>query len=187
MSLVNYNSVSSDELVLKTPFRMTISGPSGSGKTQWIRRFIKYRDSITDHKFDLIMFVYGEYQPLFDEIKTDFPEIIWCEGFSHELITNHLQPNGMKKLLIVDDLLQEVANDKFFHTFYIRRSHHWDVSILFTTQYLHEKGLRLVNLNTTHYILFRSFRDETAVRAVGLQIYPSKWRLFMEIYKQATR
>ena len=187
MSLINYKTVSNDDLRLRTPFRMTISGPSGSGKTQWLHRFIKYRDQITDHKFDIIMIVYGEYEPLFDQIKKEFPEIVWCEGFSHEAITNHLQVTGVKKLLIIDDLLQEVANDKFFHTFYIRRSHHWDMSILFTTQYLHEKGLRLVNLNTTHYILFRSFHDETAVRIVGLQIYPSKWRSFMEIYKHATR
>ena len=187
MTLQKYKTVNENDLKLKTPFRLTISGPSGSGKTEWIYRFIKYRKEITDNNFDLIMFAYGEYQPIFDKIKEEFPNIIWCEGFPHETIINYLQPIGMKKLLIVDDLLQELANDKFFHTFYIRRSHHWDVSILFTTQYLHEKGLRVVNLNTTHYVLFRSFRDQTAVRTVALQIYPSDWRSFMETYKTATK
>ena len=179
--------VSSKDLHIPTPFRMTVSGPSGSGKTMWIQRFINNNELIINGKFDIVMFVYGEYQRLFDKIKKDNPGIIWCEGFCYETISNTLDVKGLKKLLIIDDLLQEVADDSFFHTFYVRRSHHWDVSIIFTTQYLHQKGLRLVNLNTTHYVMFKTFRDQTAVRTLALQIFPRNWRKFMEIYSHATR
>lgn len=184
---MNYEVVHVGDLQLHKPFRLTISGPSGSGKTQWIYRFLKYREHLTGVTFDTIVYAYGETQPIFDDIKELCPDIIWCEGFDHELINNKLEHGGRDKLLIVDDLLQEVCKDKLFHTFYLRRSHHWNVSIIFTTQYLHEKGLRLINLNTTHYILFKSFRDLTPVRTLALQIYQNNWRKFMRIYKHVTR
>lgn len=133
------------------------------------------------------MYAYGEYQDIFDQMKKENPSIIWCDGFCQETIQNKLDVKGLKKLLIIDDLLQEVAENDFFHKFYIRRSHHWDVSLLFTTQYLHQKGLRLINLNTTHYILFKSLRDQTPVRTLGIQMFPSKWRSFMDVYALATR
>jgi len=184
---MNYNTLDSTDLVIPTPFRMTISGPSGSGKTRWVQRFLRYHEDIIGSKFDIILFTYGEYQKLFDEIKQENSNIEWCEGFCHETIMGVLKPDGRKKLLIVDDLLQEVVKDKFFDTFFIRRSHHWDVSIMFTTQYLHEKGLRLINLNTTHYVLFKSLRDQTPVRTLALQMFPDKWRSFMDVYTRATR
>lgn len=184
---LKYKSLTSQELCIPTPFRLTISGPSGSGKTQWIKRFIQYNEQIIASKFEKIMFAYGEYQELFDEIRSENQSIVWCEGFCHDSIKKELEVQGGKKLLIIDDLLQEVCNDSFFHTFYVRRSHHWNVSIIFTTQYLHQKGLRLVNLNTTHYVLFKSLRDQTPVRTLALQMFPNKWRNFMDIYTTATK
>ena len=184
---MNYPIVDGGDITIRTPFRITVCGPSGSGKTEWISRFIRHNELIIGGKFDLIMYVYGENQPLFEKIKNENPGIIWCDGFCKETITNTLNVEGLKKLLIVDDLLQEVANDPYFHTFYVRRSHHWNVSILFTTQYLHQKGLRIVNLNTTHYVLFKTVRDKTPVRRVALESFPNNWRKFMEIYSHATR
>lgn len=180
-------NVSIVDLAVKTPFRMTVSGPSSSGKTRWIQRFLKHYKSITNIDYDVILYMYGEYQTMFEEIKTNNSKIVWCEGFDHTIIESNLKLKPGAKLLIIDDLLQEVAEDKFFHTFYVRRSHHWNVSVIFTTQYLHQKGLRLVNLNTTHYILFKSLRDQTPVRTLGLQIYPTKWRSFVNIYSHCTR
>lgn len=184
---MRYSTLNSSDLIIPTPFRMIISGPSGSGKTRWMQRFLRYQEDIVGDKFDTILFTYGEYQKLFDEIKEENTNIVWCEGFCHDTILDILKPDGRKKLLIVDDLLQEVVKDKFLDTFFIRRSHHWDVSIMFTTQYLHEKGLRLINLNTTHYVLFKSLRDQTPVRTLALQMYPDKWRSFMDVYTRATR
>lgn len=184
---MSYDVLSASEFCLHTPFRLTVSGSSGTGKTRWIQRFIKWHEEIIGHKFDTIVFAYGEYQPLFDEIKKDNPKIIWCEGFCHDTVLNLLHPDSTHKLLILDDLLAEIAKDKLVESFYIRKSHHWNVSIILTTQYLYEKHLRLINLNTTDYILFKSVRDITPIRTLGMQMYPTKWRQFVQIYLHATR
>ena len=184
---MDFDRIPAEVLNLKTPARITLSGPSGSGKTEWIRRFLKHHPSIIGKAFDISLFVYGEYQQLFDVIKDENPSMKWCEGFSQELIEKELKNTIGTKLLIVDDLLQEVAKDSFFHSFYVRASHHWNVTVIFTTQNLYHKGLRVVNLNTTHYILFKSLRDKTPVRTLAMQVFPDKWRQLMNIYTHATR
>ena len=133
---MDYDEISTDMLCLKTPARITLSGPSGSGKTEWIRRFLKHHPDIIGRRFDISMYVYGEYQDLFDLIKKENPSMKWSEGFSEELIEKEFKNTTGCKLLIVDDLLQEVSKDKFFHSFYVRASHHWNVTVIFTTQHL---------------------------------------------------
>jgi len=184
---MNYTHINSKDLCIHTPFRLTISGSSGTGKTRWIQRFIRYHNNIVGHNFDTILFTYGEHQDLFNEIKNENPGIIWCEGFCHDTVLNVLQPDATHKLLIIDDLLSEICKDKLVESFYIRKSHHWNVSIIFTTQYMYDKHLRLINLNTTDYVLFKSVRDITPIRVLAQQMYPTKWRVFIEIYNRATR
>lgn len=184
---MNHTRIEAEDLYIQTPFRLTVSGSSGTGKTQWIQRFIRHHQQIIGHTFDTILFLYGEYQQLFDDIKQEHPAITWCEGFCHETVLDVLHPDKSRKLLILDDLLNEISKDKLIESFYIRKSHHWNVSIIFTTQYLHDKHLRLINLNTTDYVLFKSVRDVTPIRILALQMYPTKWRLFIETYMQATR
>lgn len=184
---MNYERIDTRLLLVNTPSRITVCGPSGSGKTEWIKRFLNQHETIVGFKFDTILYVYGVHQKLYEDIGAQNPNIKWCEGFCKDIIEKELNQTDDPKLLIIDDLVQEVANDKFFHAFYVRASHHWNVTIIFTTQYLYQKGLRLVNLNTTHYILYKSLRDKTSVRTLGMQIYPSNWREFMKIYEQSTR
>lgn len=184
---MRYSVINSSSVYLNTPARLTVCGPSGSGKTEWIKRFLKYHIQIVGFKYDVVLYAYGEYQKLYESMNEVIENIKWCEGFCKETIEKELKETEGRKLLIIDDLLQEVANDSFFHAFYVRASHHWNVTVIFTTQYLHQKGLRLVNLNTTHYILFKSLRDQTPVRTLAIQIYPTKWRQFMKIYTYGTR
>lgn len=184
---MNHEVVKTEDLYINTPFRLTVSGSSGTGKTRWIQRFIRHHKEITGCVFNTILFMYGEYQPLFDDIKHEHPEILWCEGFCHEFVLDKIQQDSTHKLMIIDDLLNEISKDKLLESFYIRRSHHWNASVILTTQYLYDKHLRLINLNTTDYILFKSVRDISPIRVLALQMYPTKWRQFIEIYIHATR
>ena len=187
MQDMNGSIIKSSDIFINTPFRMTCSAPTSSGKTHWIRRFVKYHEDIVGHKFDTIIYMYGQYQKLYEDMKEQMSSIIWCEGFSPDVIETNFIKHDASKLLIVDDLVSEVSRDKYFHSLYIKKSHHMNISIIFTTQYLHYDGLRLINLNTSHYILFRSLRDSSPVRCLAMQMFPTKWRKFMDIYLHATR
>ena len=184
---MNVTTVTDRELMLRSPTRLTLSGSSGSGKTCFIEGFIKYLDQLVDTHIDKIVYAYGQYQSRFDEIARNHPNIIWVEGFPHDEIEEHMSTPDTHKLLICDDLMDILAGDKRFTAWYVRKSHHLLVNILFTVQNLFQPGLRTINLNTTAYCLFKSLRDQSQVRCLSMQMYGSKWRKMMEIYEDATR
>jgi hypothetical protein len=184
---MNVTTVTDRELMLHSPTRLTLSGSSGSGKTYFIDGFIKHIEQLIDKPIDKIVYAYGQYQPKFDEMARNYPNIIWIEGFPHDEIESHMTMPGSHKLLICDDLMDILAGDKRFTAWYVRKSHHLLVNIIFTVQNLFQPGLRTINLNTTAYCLFKSLRDQSQVRCLSMQMYGSKWRKMMQIYEDATR
>ena len=54
---------------LRSCFCLQISGPSGSGKTVWVKKLLENVDYMIDKKVEQIIYCYGEYQPIFQEIK----------------------------------------------------------------------------------------------------------------------
>ena len=59
----------------------TIVGGTGSGKSCWVFKFLRnlpYMFGDTPTK--KVMYCYGIYQPLFDEIKRVIPAIVFHEG-----------------------------------------------------------------------------------------------------------
>ena len=185
---MNIKSVYENELQLKSPFRLTCSGPSGSGKTRFIEGFLDNLSVLINTPIKTIVFAYGQYQEQFKEIRKRHPQIIWVEGFPHDEIDKLMEDPTSHKLLICDDLIDQVAGDPRFIAWYIKKSHHMQTNIIFTVQNLFQPGLRTINLNTTAYCLFKSLRDQTQVRTLALQMYPgSKWRAMMDVYRDATR
>ena len=184
----NIKTVYENELYLQSPFRLTCSGPSGSGKSYFIEGFLDNLDRIINVPMTKIVFAYGQYQERFKEIAKKHKDIIWVEGFPHDEIDKIMADPKTHKLLICDDLIDQVAGDKRFIAWYIKKSHHMLVNIIFTVQNLFQPGLRTINLNTTAYCLFKSVRDQTQVRTLALQMYPgSKWKAMTDIYREATR
>ena len=185
---MNIKTVYENELHMQSPFRLTCSGPSGSGKTRFIEGFLDNLGDIINVPIKTIVFAYGQYQERFKEIGKRHPNIIWVEGFPHDEIDKLMSDPSSHKLLICDDLIDQVAGDARFIAWYIKKSHHMQTNIIFTVQNLFQPGLRTINLNTTAYCLFKSLRDQTQVRTLAMQMYPgSKWRAMMDIYRDATR
>ena len=59
----------------------TIVGGTGTGKSSWVFKFLrKLPDMFGDTPTKTVMYCYGIYQPLFDEIKRVIPAILFHEG-----------------------------------------------------------------------------------------------------------
>ncbi len=61
------------------PFSAVISGPSGSGKTVFVKNLLCNANKMIDVKIDNIVFLYGCWQPLYDELLSLF-DIKFIEG-----------------------------------------------------------------------------------------------------------
>ena len=130
---------------------------------------------------DKIVWCYGIYQSLYDEI----PDVTFIEGLPSN-IREHL---GKNTLVIIDDLMSEGAKDKRLTHMFTRGSHHLNMSVIFITQNFFHKGkeMREITLNAHYLILCKNRRDLSQIRHLGMQLYPKNFRFLEEAYYDSTR
>lgn len=163
------------------PFTMVIAGPSKSGKTFFLKDLLKYKTEMFSTVPDKIVWFYGIYQNLFQEIA----DVTFVEGFP----TNYQDYLGVNTLFIIDDLMAECANDKRLTYLFTKGSHHLDLSVIFITQNFFHKGgeMRDVTLNAQYLLLFKNRRDMSQSMHLGRQLYPRNVKFFQAVYEDATR
>ena len=146
------------------PFGCIVSGPSMSGKSHFILRLIKRKD-LFDPLPDRIVHAFNSWQKEFNA----------CPGVEFEwgidgLSKVQFDPR-LNNLLILDDLMEELAGDKKASTLFTRDMHHKNVTVFFVVQNLFKQGksMRDVALNSQVIVLFKSPRDVQQIRVLARQ------------------
>ena len=77
----------------------------------------------------------------------------------------------LNNLLILDDLMEELAGDKKASTLFTRDTHHKNDTVFFVVQNLFKQGksMRDVALNSQVIVLFKSPRDVQQIRVLARQ------------------
>ncbi|GFX95129.1 uncharacterized protein TNCV_3605881 [Trichonephila clavipes] len=161
---------------IQHPSSMLISGPSNSGKTYFVKKLLDYEMfKPTPSK---IIWCYGAYQTLFDEISN----VEFIDGLPSDLsqISN--------ALIIIDDLMSELGGDKKLSNLFTKGSHHKNISVIFIVQNLFYKGaeFRTISLNASYMCCFKNVRDKMQMASLAKQMYPSQTKYFQESFKDAT-
>lgn len=168
------------------PASIVIAGPSRSGKTTFLRKMLEQR---MIQPFPLrIVIVYGEWQKEYDLMKTKIPEIEFAKGPMNEDLYesfNSEKPN----MLILDDQMTEAGNSNTLEKYFVKGSHHRNLTIVFIVQNIFGKGkaMRTSTLNTNYLVLYKTPRDRNQVAILGRQMYPAKWKAFLEAFEHATQ
>ena len=125
-----------------------------------------------------IIYCYGSYQPLFNTMKN----VTFEEGLPSNLntVTN--------ALIIVDDLMSELAGDSRLSSLFTKGSHHRNLSIIFIVQNIFHQGkeMRNINLNSHYLTLYKNPRDKSQIMHLARQMCPGKTKAFQEIFNDAT-
>ncbi len=160
------------------PFTSVISGPTGSGKSVFVQRLIKHAKNVISPPPDRILYCYGVFQQIFNEMKgvefnEGLPSLAEFDG-------------SINTLLIIDDLMHE-TNDVVSKLF-TRSSHHTNTSVVFITQNLFhaDKVTRTITLNAQYLILFKNVRDKSQIAHLSRQMYPGNSKHMIESYIDAT-
>lgn len=171
------------------PFRHIVSGASFSGKSTFLGQFLRNLDHMVDTNIDKIIYLYSIDQPLYQELRKDLPNIIWIQGYPDDLVEKYLYNPNERKLLICDDLMSSLANNKQFAEFITTHSHHLNTSCIITLQNLLYKGkeMRTVHLNSTGYVLFKNPRDILQSKILFNQLGTLSAKNVMSAYKEATK
>lgn len=172
------------DLRFQHPFTALIVGGTGSGKTFLIKQIIEHRQEMFNTSFEKIVYYYSEWQDLFVDLTTSHHV-----EFRQELPLLEDHPRGQgAKLLIVDDFMQEIkTHQKEFLNFFVKGSHHRNLSIFFLSQCLFPDGMRQMSLNAHYILIFKAPRDRAQIRTFCLQVNPEHWRALLEAYEDATR
>jgi vacuolar-type H+-ATPase subunit F/Vma7 len=101
---------------------------------------------------------------------------------SEDLIKSFPKP----LLLILDDLLLSI-DEKNLSEIFVKRSHHQNFSVVFVTQNLFEKKIKVARQNAQYLVIMRSPNSALSVRNIGTQLFPRQMDFFMDAYRQATK
>ena len=169
------------------PCTMIVSGPTGCGKTHFISEVIK-QQRFMPMPSGKLLWIYGQYQAAeydqhkeigFDFIKDGLDDTDICECFDPTK-TN---------LLIIDDQMEKVLENKMVSKLFTQGSHHRNLSVILLIQNLFAQGrkMRDIGLNTQYNVVFRNPRDRAQIRILGQQMYPTSPNFILECFEDATR
>jgi hypothetical protein len=160
-----------------------VVGASFSGKSTFTKRLIENR--MFEPFPERLVWCYGIYQPLYDEMLPLGVEFI--EGFPAELYDS--LDSSKPTLVVIDDLMDEVQDNKMLAKFFTKGCHHKNVTIVFILQNLFPQGkqCRTISLNTQYIVVFKNTRDKTQINCLGKQMFPGRSKYFQEAYLDATK
>ena len=166
----------------KHPFCMMVAGPSRSGKTQWVVQLLQQRGERIDPPVDGVVYCYAHWQDKYDDLQRTVPTIHFHQGPPLLEMISSLR-NG---ILVLDDLMERVVKDTNLMSVFTEGSHHKNISVVFLMQNMYQKGThtRTMSMNTQYMVLFKNARDQTQIRTLGLQMFPTDWRDFLKYYEQ---
>lgn len=177
---MNSIQFSDKELNFKLPFGMIISGPSSSGKSTLLLKLImEHKELITPSPVS-ILYCFGEMSSIVPVLqKAGIP--VHSGVPPEELIKRMPKP----LLLILDDLLLSI-DEKYLSTLFTAKSHHQSFGIVFVTQNLFERKIKIARQNAQYCVLMRAPNSALSIRNLGVQLFPRQLDYFMDAYRQAT-
>ena len=164
-------------LKVDNPASFLISGPSGIGKSHWIFRLIEHRNEIFTEKIEKFFYFYDTYQKKFDQF---VDSIEFIQG----LPSLEILKDASQSLVVLDDLIHYPKDviSKIFTVY----SHHYNFSVIFTTQNLFNKSIREISLNSHFVVLFKNCRDATQIQTFMRQAFQENAKNAFQAYKNAT-
>ena len=165
----------------ETPTRLTVVAATNMGKTFFVKRLLENAAGMFTQNFKTIYYHYGSaYKPIFDEMSKSIPNLVFKEGLNIEEDLAEIAKTNDSYCMVFDDLMVEINNNPNLEKLWTVHSHHYNLSIIYLTQNLFEKGkaARSISLNTSYFCLFRNYRDELQVHILGARYFLEE-RIFL--------
>uniref|UniRef100_A0A914HWG8 AAA+ ATPase domain-containing protein n=1 Tax=Globodera rostochiensis TaxID=31243 RepID=A0A914HWG8_GLORO len=159
---------------------MIISGPSLSGKSTFLLNLVAEYRELIDPTPASILYCFGEMSTIVPVLQKAGISV-YAGVPPEELIRRQTKP----LLLILDDLLMSI-DEKYLSELFTKKSHHQNFAIVFVTQNLFERKIKVARQNAQYVVLMRSPNSVLAVRNLGVQLFPRQLDFFLDAYRQAT-
>ncbi len=113
--------------------------------------------------------------------------IIFHQGIPTESELKEFASDDRFRLVVLDDLMHECVKNPAVQMLFVSFAHHLKLGTLILYQNLLCQGqnARSITLNVNYIILFKNLRDVNQIATLGRQLYPGKFKEFVEVYKDA--
>jgi len=176
-----------EHLQFKHPFTALAAGPTGSGKTVLIRRIL------SNHKWTIaninepklrVIWMYGVWQSQYGTAIDDSVDVQYMAALPSTEDIELLKPH----LIVIDDMMSEMASSKEMSDWFSKYSHHNNISVLFVVQnlFFQSKLMRTISLNAQYMILLKNARDRNQIAHLGRQLYPNNPKFLINVFSEAT-
>ena len=165
-------------------------GSTGSGKTRWVYRLMSnLLDMCEGPKISKILYCYGVYQSLFDEMQRTVSNLQFQEGIPSQQDIEALAEGQNHCLLVLDDLMSKVVASETMQDLFCQFCHHKNISVIYLMQNLYQGGkcARTIALNTSALVLMKSMRNASQIRCLATQLYPGNIGFMMGAYQDAMK
>lgn len=170
----------------KHPFTCMVAGPTSSGKTVFVTNILRHHSTLISNLSEKprILWCYGQWQASYEK-KHAGVNINFFDGLPSE----ETLKNDLPDILVIDDLMTELGDNKKLADLFTKGSHHLNISIIFIVQNIfHQaKQMRTVSLNSHYLILMKNPRDKSQIYSLARQLYPTKMKFFLEAFEDATK
>ncbi|KAL3078628.1 hypothetical protein niasHT_035111 [Heterodera trifolii] len=177
--LMDYPRINESELAFPIPSGIIVSGPSSSGKTQLVLRLLRHANVMFDPPPKAIVWAYGEYSAQIPELERQ-GVVPHAGAPSDEMLKKLPKPC----LIVYDDLMGDIEAKKLADL-YTKKSHHNNFSVIFLTQNLFDKSMRVPRSNAQYIFLMRAPNDMLSIRNLASQMFPREQGFLMDAYRQA--
>ena len=176
-----------DTFKLYHPFSMLVAGPRGAGESEFAEQLLFLKLYIITNPPKRIVRFYGRHQPdLFCSLTEEIPSIEFYKGLplNIEVMFDRSKCN----ICIIDDLMQSASGNQLVENLFTN-GRHLNLSVVFISQNLFYAGkkCRTIYLNSTYIVVFKDPRDQTQIRHLACQMFPSKPKFLQVAYEDATK
>jgi len=165
------------------PCNVIVAGPTKAGKTEFVKRLVSHANAMFSPPPAEIWWCYGEWQPTYHD-QPLIDRVKFVEGFPDQ---KELRGSaGVPKLLVLDDLMQDVK-EKSLSKLFSQGTHHGNISCVHIVQNLFYGNNRTSRVNAQYIILMKNPSDKLQASNLGKQLFPGKLPYFLESYGDACR
>ena len=176
-----------DIFKLHHPFSMLVAGPRGAGKSEFVKQLLSLKWFIMTNPPERILWLYGRHQPdLFRSLTQEIPYIEFYEGLPTNIEV--MFDRSKRNICIIDDLMQSASGNQLVENLFTN-GRHLNLSVVFISQNLFYAGkkCRTISLNSTYIVVFKNPRDQSQIRHLACQMFPSKPKFLQAAYEEETK
>jgi hypothetical protein len=152
-----------------------------------MKRVIEQKDRAFFIPPTKIIYIYSNYQPIYDEMRTTSAEMVFIKYIPNEAQLEALTSGHDHSLLICDDQMAQVATTSHISNIFTRLSHHLRMSTFLLLQSTNMTGSRYAGdiVRNCHYtLLFKAGQNGHLIRSLGSRI--NDYKNLSNAYKIAT-